>query len=89
MNKGNVNKERLSALMKGTDDDIVKAVCHTLLGENKEAISILKAESEKRFSRVDGCLRWPALSGLQTELRAIREDLIKRKRTIADCRREN
>ena len=84
MDGGKINKARVSSVAQATDDEMVKGVCHSLLGEDKEAIKLFHAEADKRFSKIDDCLRWPAISHHQNELQAIRDELLKSKRGLND-----
>lgn len=79
-----IDKARVSSVAQATDDEMVKGVCHSLLGEDKEAINLFRAEAEKRFSKIEECLRWPAISHHQKELQAIRDELLRAKRGLDD-----
>jgi hypothetical protein len=84
MDRRSIDKKRVSSVAQKTDDGMVKGVCHSLLDEDKEAINLFRAEAEKRFSKIEDCLRWPVVSRHQKELQAIRDDLVKAKRGLND-----
>jgi tetratricopeptide (TPR) repeat protein len=84
----NVDPKRVSNLAEATDREMVKGVCYSLLGEDEKALKIFRQQSEKRFSQIDDCLRWPAISRLQKELRAIRDELLKAKRSLSELPKE-
>lgn len=84
---GDVNKERIAKLLEVTDSQMVKGVCHCLLGSTDRAVEIFREEAEKRFSKIDECLRWPALTAVIPDLQRIREELSKRKRSLTDLPR--
>jgi hypothetical protein len=63
---------------------MVKGVCHSMLEQDKEALKIFRTEGEKHFSHLDGCIRWPVLSRHINELAAIRDELLKAKRSLTD-----
>ena len=79
-----IDKKRVAGVAERSESEMVKGVCKSLLGEDDEALAIFRRESEKRFSRIDHCLRWPAVSRHEKELRTIREDLLKAKRSLAN-----
>jgi hypothetical protein len=58
--------------------------CHSMLEQDKEALKIFRAEGEKRFSLLDGCIRWPVISRHVNELTAIRDELLRAKRSLTD-----
>ena len=64
--------------------EIVKGVCYSLLGQDDDALKLFRREADKRFSRIDDCLQWPAISRHKTELSAIRDELLKAKRSLTD-----
>ena len=80
----NIDKVRLDTLAKATESEMVKGVCYSLLAQDKEALEIFRNESEKRFSRIDSCLQWPAVSRHEKDLRAIRDELLLAKRALTD-----
>ncbi len=59
-------------------------MCHSLLEEDAAAIKLFRAEAEKRFSKIDECLRWPVIARHEKDLQAIREELLKAKRGLTD-----
>jgi len=79
-----VDKRRIDEIAKNTQGETVKGVCYSLLGQDKEALALFRQESEKRFSVIDECLRWPAISRHEKDLREIRENLLKAKRSLTD-----
>ena len=79
-----IDKKRVSSVAEATDDEMIKGVCHSLLQEDRDAIKLFRAEAEKRFSKIDQCLRWPVLSRHERDLRAIRDELLKAKRGLND-----
>ena len=84
MDGRSIDKKRVTSVAQATDDEMVKGVCHSLLGEDREAIGLFRAEAERRFSKIEDCLRWPVISRHQTELQSIRDDLLKAKRGLND-----
>lgn len=79
-----IDRERVTRILGATKLEVVKGVCYSLLEEDEKALAIFTAESEKRFSRVDECLRWPAVSRHRTRLGQIREELLKARRSFID-----
>jgi hypothetical protein len=55
-----------------------------MLEQDRDAIKLFRAEGEKRFSRIEDCIRWPVLSGHSKEILAIRDELLKAKRSLSD-----
>ncbi len=82
MDGGKIDKKRVSAVSEATNDEMVKGVCHSLLGEDDEAMKLFRAEAEKRFSKIEDCLRWPVVSRHEKELQAIRGELLRAKRGL-------
>jgi hypothetical protein len=81
---GKISKDRVSSVAEATDDQMIKGVCHSLLEKDADAIKLFRAEAEKRFSKIDDCLRWPVVSRHEKELLAIREELLNAKRGLND-----
>ena len=79
-----IDKKRVSSVAEATDDEMIKGVCHSLLEQDKDAIKLFRTEAEKRFSKIDDCLRWPVISRHEKELQAIRDELLKAKRGLND-----
>ncbi len=77
-----IDKKRVSSVADATDDEMIKGVCHSLLEQDPDAIKLFRAEAEKRFSKIDECLRWPVISRHEKDLLAIREELLKAKRGL-------
>jgi hypothetical protein len=75
---------RLSKVMNATESDSVKAVCSSLLDKDDDAINILEAEAEKRFSKTFDYLRWPALAKHHPRIEKIRTDLLRAQRCLND-----
>jgi hypothetical protein len=84
MEGGKIAKDRISSVAAVTDDEMIKGVCHSMLEQDNDAIKIFRAEGEKRFSLIEGCLRWPVLSRHNKEISAIRDELLKAKRSLND-----
>ncbi len=82
MDKGKISLERIAKLADSTESEMVKGVCYSLLGQDDKALSIFSTEAGKKFSLVDDCLRWPVISRHEKELRGIRDDLLKSKRSF-------
>lgn len=82
MDRNKIDRERVAKLADATEDEMVRGVCYSLLGQDEKALSIFTTEAGKKFSLIDDCLRWPVVSRLEKELRTIREDLVKSKRSI-------
>jgi NAD-dependent SIR2 family protein deacetylase len=80
----NIAKDRVAGVAEATQSEAVKAVCKSLLGLDADALEIFRQEAHKRFSRIHDFLRWPAISRHENELRAIRDDLLKAKRSLTD-----
>ena len=87
MDGRNIDKKRVAELAEYTQKEMVKGVCYSLLQEDDKAIALFRREAEKRFSRIDDCLQWPAISRHEKELIAIRNDLLKAKRSLTDLPR--
>ena len=79
---GKLDLKRISNVSEATDNEMVKGVCYALLQKDKDALAIFQVESEKRFSRITQCLRWPVLAGLEKEIAKIRDGLLKAKRSF-------
>jgi len=79
-----IAKDRVSSVAEATDDKMIKGVCHSLLDQDRDAIKLFRTEAEKRFSKIDQCLRWPVIARHEEELRSIREELLKAKRGLND-----
>lgn len=79
-----VDKERIANLAKYSENEMVKAVCHSLLRDDEECLKIIRQEAEKRFSRIDHCLDWPAVSRHREALVAMRTDLLKARRSLTE-----
>ncbi|HAB18126.1 MAG TPA: SIR2 family protein [Verrucomicrobiota bacterium] len=84
MNDGKISKERVSTVADATEDQMIKGVCHSLLEQDRDAIKLFTVEAEKRFSKIDECLRWPVVARHEKELNLIREELLKGKRELND-----
>jgi len=84
MDGRNLTKDRIDSIGKETENELTKAVCNSLLERDKEALAIVESEAKRRFSKIDLCSRWPVLSRHQKQLKAIREELLKAKRTLTD-----
>ena len=84
LDKNTIDKKRVAAVGEKTESEMVKAVCSSLLGNDKETLAIFNREGEKRFSVVDDCLRWPVFSRHLKEMKGIRDDLLKAKRAFND-----
>ena len=80
----NIDKKRVADVAEHTEREMVKGICYSLLGQDDDALKLFSREAEKRFSRIDECLTWPAVSRLEKEMRAIRDDLLKSKRSLTD-----
>lgn len=80
----NIDKKRISSVADATDRQLVKGVCYSLLEQDADAMKIFRTEAEKRFSEIDDCLAWPAISRHQRELKIIKEELLKGKRSLTD-----
>ena len=78
----NIDRGRLNEIISSTDNEMAKGVCHVLLNEDDKALEIFRSEATKRFSQIISCLRWPSVLRLQKELEAIRDDLLKQKRSF-------
>lgn len=81
---GKIDLKRVSDVASASDKELVKGVCYSLLAQDEKALEIFRSESEKRFSRIFDCLRWPAISRHQTQLLEIKENLVKGKRSFTD-----
>jgi hypothetical protein len=81
---GNVNKTRLAEVAEYTDNKMMKGVCYSLLGRDAEALEVFRSEAEKRFSLIDDGLQWPAISRHHKQLYAIREELLKTRRSLGE-----
>jgi hypothetical protein len=81
---GKIDKKRVSSVADITEDNMVKGVCHSLLEQDGEAIKLFRAEAEKRFSKIETCIRWPVLARHEKELKSIREELFKARRGLND-----
>src|ERR1017187_4143264 len=79
-----IDKKRVADVAERAESEMIKGVCYSLLGRDEDALKIFRQEAEKRFSRINDCLRWPAVSRHEKELRAIRDDLLKAKRCLTD-----
>jgi NAD-dependent SIR2 family protein deacetylase len=77
-----IDKKRISSVSESTDDELVKGVCYSLLDQDRDAMKIFRVESEKRFSKIDECLRWPVISRHKGELETIRDEFAKAKRGL-------
>jgi hypothetical protein len=84
MSGKNVDPRRVANLSEVTDNPDVKGVCYSLLGEDKKALDIFRIEAEKRFSKINNFLHWPAISRHQSELRTMKEELVLRKRSLTN-----
>lgn len=84
MDGGKIAKDRISSVAAATDDEMIKGVCHSMLEEDKDAIKIFRTEGERRFSQIEDCFRWPVLSRHSKEISAIRDELLKAKRSLND-----
>jgi hypothetical protein len=84
MDGGNIAKDRVASVAEATQNEAVKGVCRSLLGEDAAALKIFQQEAAKRFSQTHNFLRWPVLSRHEKELRSIRDDLLKAKRSLTD-----
>jgi len=84
MDGGKIAKDRIASVSAATDDEMIKGVCHSMLDQDNDAIKLFRAEGEKRFSQIDGCFRWPVLSRHHKEILAIRDELLKAKRSLSD-----
>jgi hypothetical protein len=84
MDSRNVDKKRVSSVLENTENEMVKGVCYSLLGQDDEALKVFRRETEKRFSKIVECLQWPAISRHEKELRAIRDEFLKAKRSLTD-----
>jgi hypothetical protein len=84
MDGKNIDKKRVAEVAKYTQNEMVKGVCHSLLQEDKPAIALFRREAEKRFSQIDECLQWPAVSRHHKELTAIRDDLLRTRRSLTE-----
>jgi len=82
MDGAKIAKDRISSVAAATEDEMIKGVCHSMLGEDSDAIKLIRVEGEKRFSRIEDCLRWPVLSRHSKEILAIRDELLKAKRSL-------
>lgn len=82
MDGGRIDGRRIKSVLETTENELTKGVCHSLLGQDKEAVKIFQEEAEKRFSSIDMCLTWPVISHHEAELRAIRQDLVRSKRSF-------
>lgn len=80
----NIAKDRVAGVAEATQSEVVKGVCKSLLGQDAEALEIFRQEAQKRFSRTNDYLRWPAISRHEKELRLIHDDLLKAKRSLTD-----
>lgn len=78
----NIDLKRINALLRSTDNESVKGVCFSLLGESEKALEVFKNEATKRFSKIYEYLTWPAIAKHQKELMKIRSDLVKAKRSL-------
>jgi hypothetical protein len=83
----NIAKDRVADVAEATQSEVVKGVCKSLLGQDTDALEIFRLEAQKRFSRTNDYLRWPAISRHQKELRTIRDELLKAKRSLTDLPR--
>ncbi len=79
-----IDKKRVDEVAQHAEREIVKGVCYSLLGKDDDALELFRREADKRFSRIDDCLQWPAISRHKTELSAIRDELLKAKRSLTD-----
>lgn len=79
-----IDKKRVSSVAESSDDEMIKGVCNSLLGQDDEAIKLFRSEAEKYFSKIDDCLRWPVLSRHNKEFQDIRNELLKAKRGLND-----
>jgi hypothetical protein len=84
MNNKKLDARRITNIADATENDAVKGVCYSLLGEDKKALEIFRTEAEKRFSQIDDFLQWPAIARHKSELRGIRTELTKAKRSLTD-----
>jgi hypothetical protein len=84
MDGGKIDKKRVSSVAEATDDEMIKGVCHSLLEQDSDAINLFRTEGEKRFSKIDQCLRWPVVARHEKELKSIREEFLKAKRGLND-----
>jgi hypothetical protein len=84
MDGGKIAKDRISSVADATDDEMIKGVCHSLLGQDGDAIKLFRAEGEKRFSQIEDCLRWPVLHRHSKEILAIHEELLRARRSLSD-----
>ena len=84
MDGGKIDKKRVSSVAEVTDDELIKGVCHLLLEQDGDAIKLFRTEAEKRFSKIDQCIRWPVIARHEKELISIRGELLKAKRGLND-----
>ena len=79
-----IDKKRVAEVAEHAEKEMVKGVCYSLLGRDDDALRLFRREAGKRFSRIHDCLQWPAISRHKTELSAIRDELLKGKRSLTD-----
>lgn len=84
MDGGKIDKKRISSVADATDYEMIKGVCRSMLEQDGDAIKLFRAEAEKRFSKIEECLRWPVIARHEKELKSIREELLKGKRGLND-----
>lgn len=84
MDGGKIAKDRISSVAAVTDDEMIKGVCNSMLEKDVDAIKLFRAEGEKRFSLIEDCMRWPVLNRHSKEILAIRDELLKAKRSLSD-----
>jgi hypothetical protein len=80
--KAKISVDKLREVEEHTKDNSLIGVIRILCGDSENGLKMLQKEAEKRFSKADLYLDWPVLSEYKEQLIAMRENLLKNKRTI-------